>query len=182
MSQTRIEPLKKSEGITKAAKKLKIMRNVLCVGPDDTLTAVVCRGVMEQTFNEVDPGCRIKFTSAGYAEQPGKPASDKAKAVLRNFGHFISGHKSRSVADLNLEQFDTIVCVHPDVYAYVLSNPKVDQSSTQVILVEKIHGYDDLFDRGVERTQSTVNMAANLMRQFFYGLAKTHLAIQSAEN
>lgn len=95
------------------------MEKVLCV-----CVGNISRSPMMQAVLQSYLGPAFLVESAGVSrELSGRPANHRSIACLKERGIDLSGHVSRWIGDLDLEQYGWIICVGHDEADQVRSNP-----------------------------------------------------------
>jgi protein-tyrosine phosphatase len=85
------------------------MDKVLCVCVGNISRSPMMQAVLQQQL-----GAAFRVESAGVSrELAGRPANHRAVAVMQERGVDLSGHISRWIGDLDLDQYRWIVCVGP---------------------------------------------------------------------
>src|SRR3982751_334371 len=86
------------------------MEKVLCVCLGNISRSPMMQAVLQQQL-----GAGFRVESAGVSrELAGRPANHRSVACLRERGVDLSGHVSRWIGDLHLDQYRWIVCVGHD--------------------------------------------------------------------
>ncbi len=94
---------------------------------------------MMQAVLQQHLGASFLVESAGVSrELAGRPANDRSVACMKERGVDLSGHISRWIGDLNLDQYRWIICVGHDEADKVRSIPGAD--STSVIVANELQG------------------------------------------
>jgi low molecular weight protein-tyrosine phosphatase len=86
------------------------MEKVLCVCLGNISRSPMMQAVLQQQL-----GPAFQVESAGVSEAlAGRPANHRSVACMQERGVDLSGHVSRWIGDLDLDQYRWIVCVGPD--------------------------------------------------------------------
>jgi protein-tyrosine phosphatase len=110
------------------------MEMVLCV-----CVGNISRSPMMQTVLQQHLGAAFLVESAGMSKElAGRPANARSVACMKERGVDLSGHVSRWIGDLDLDQYRWIVCVGHDEANKVRSAPGADPAS--VLVANAGHG------------------------------------------
>jgi len=77
-------------------------------------TGNICRSVMAECFMkeklaEIDGGREIYLSSAGLAAEEGRPPPPEVIAVMREYGHDVSGHRAHLLNQADVDEADLIL-------------------------------------------------------------------------
>ena len=82
-----------------------------------------CRSPMAEGIARWMLGQRVEIESAGtHAHVRDPPAANAVKVMREKFGSDISKHRSRSVNDVHIDDFDYVVPMDDDVHDYLRAN------------------------------------------------------------
>jgi protein-tyrosine phosphatase len=110
------------------------MKKVLCVCAGNISRSPMMRAVLQQHL-----GAAFLVESAGVREElAGRPANHRSVSCMKERGVDLSGHVSRWVGDLDLDQYQWIVCVGHDEADQVRSLLGADK--TRVIVANEHQG------------------------------------------
>jgi protein-tyrosine phosphatase len=110
------------------------MKKVLCVCAGNISRSPMMRAVLQQHL-----GAAFLVESAGVREElAGRPANHRSVSCMKERGVDLSGHVSRWVGNLDLDQYQWIVCVGHDEADQVRSLLGADK--TRVIVANEHHG------------------------------------------
>ncbi len=117
---------------------------VLCVCVGNISRSPMMQAVLQQHLGPAFP-----VESAGVSrELAGRPANSRSLACLKERGVDLSGHVSRWIGDLDIEQFEWIVCVGHDEASEVRS--VFGHISARVVVAnEGQGGIPDPYDLGL---------------------------------
>ncbi len=87
------------------------MKRILFVCTGNTCRSPMAQGICEKISEESSLG--IVADSAGISTVKGRPASDFAISVCREIGVDISRHRTKSVRELDLSEYDFIFTMSP---------------------------------------------------------------------
>jgi protein-tyrosine phosphatase len=105
-----------------------MMEKVLCVCVGNISRSPMMQAVLQQHL-----GASFLVESAGLTKElAGRPANHRSVACMRERGVDLSGHISRWIGDLNLDQYRWIVCVGHDEADKVRSALGADSASVMV--------------------------------------------------
>ena len=111
-----------------------MMEKVLCVCVGNISRSPMMQAVLQQHL-----GTAFLVESAGLSKElAGRPANYRSVACMRERGVDLSGHISRWIGDLNLDQYRWIVCVGHDEADTVRSALGADSAS--VMVANEHHG------------------------------------------
>lgn len=110
------------------------MEKVLCVCIGNISRSPMMQAVLQQHL-----GAGFLVESAGISrELAGRPANDRSVACMKERGVDLSGHISRWIGDLKIEQYRWIVCVGHDEAEKVCSIQGAD--SARVLVANEHRG------------------------------------------
>ena len=82
-----------------------------------------CRSPMAEGIAHKILGANVHVESAGtHAHVRDPPSANAVKTMLERFGVDISSHRSRSVNDVHIDDFDYVVPMADDVHEYLKEN------------------------------------------------------------
>jgi protein-tyrosine phosphatase len=111
-----------------------MMEKVLCVCVGNISRSPMMQAVLQQHL-----GASFLVESAGLSKElAGRPANHRSVACMKERGVDLSGHISRWIGDLNLDQYRWIVCVGHDEADTVRSALGADSAS--VMVANEHHG------------------------------------------
>ena len=111
-----------------------MMEKVLCVCLGNISRSPMMQAVLQQHL-----GAGFLVESAGVSKElAGRPANSRSVACMNERGVDLSGHVSRWIGDLDLDQYRWIVCVGPDEANKVRS--ALGASATSVMVANEHHG------------------------------------------
>lgn len=134
------------------------MEKVLCVCVGNISRSPMMQAVLAQRLG---PGFVVE--SAGVSrELAGRPANARSIACLNERGIDLSGHISRWIGDLQLDQYHWIICVGEDEANQVRSFPGV--VSTSVIIANADQGgIPDPYEFGLPGYQACLALLDEVM-------------------
>jgi len=104
------------------------MERVLCVCVGNISRSPMMQAVLQQHL-----GAAFLVESAGLSKElAGRPANHRSVACMKERGFDLSGHTSRWIGDLELDQYRWIVCVGQDEADKVRSALGADSASVMV--------------------------------------------------
>jgi protein-tyrosine phosphatase len=120
------------------------MEKVLCV-----CTGNISRSPMMQAVLQRRLGAAFMVESAGVnRELAGRPANHRSIACMKERGVDLSGHVSRWIGDLDLGQYQWIVCVGEDEAAQ--ARAALGAHAATVLIANAAHGgVPDPYERGM---------------------------------
>lgn len=83
---------------------------VLCVCFGNACRSPMLEALLRQALSQIGLN-DVVVESAGVKDKESTPASDNAKQAMREMGLDLSGHTSRQVRDINLENYDLFYCM-----------------------------------------------------------------------
>lgn len=105
-----------------------MMKKVLCVCVGNISRSPMMQAVLQQHL-----GASFLVESAGVRKElAGRPANDRSVACMKERGVDLSGHISRWIGDLDLDQYQWIICVGHDEADKVRSALGADSASVMV--------------------------------------------------
>ncbi len=120
------------------------MQKVLCVCVGNISRSPMMRVVLQQLL-----GDDFFVESAGLTKElAGRPANHRSVTCLKERGVDLSGHVSRWVGDLDLDQFQWIVCVGREEADRVRSLLGTDKARV-IVANEDQGGIPDPYERGL---------------------------------
>lgn len=120
------------------------MEKVLCV-----CLGNISRSPMMQAVLQLHLGANYLVESAGMSKElAGRPANGRSVACMKERGVDLSGHISRWIGDLNLDQYRWIVCVGQDEANKVRSIFGAG-SATVMVANEQQGGIPDPYELGL---------------------------------
>lgn len=136
------------------------MEKVLCVCLGNISRSPMMQAVLQQHLGDA-----FLVESAGLREGlAGRPANHRSVACLKERGIDLSGHVSRWIGDLDLEQYRWIVCVGQDEAAKVRAALGAGSASV-VIANEDRGGIPDPYDLGLEGYRDCLILLDQVMPQ-----------------
>lgn len=125
------------------------MERVLCVCVGNISRSPMMQAVLQQHLGDA-----FGVESAGVSrELAGRPANHRSVACLRERGVDLSGHVSRWIGDLDLTQYQWIVCVGPDEADMIrcLLGQDPGRAALARVMVANAHrgGIPDPYDLGL---------------------------------
>lgn len=119
-------------------------RKVLCVCVGNISRSPMMQAVLQQHL-----GAAFSVESAGLTKDlAGRPANYRSVACMKERGVDLSGHVSRWIGELDLEQYRWIVCVGHDEAEKVRSYPGAD-SANVMVANEQQGGIPDPYELGL---------------------------------
>ena len=104
------------------------METILCVCFGNISRSPMMQAVLQQHL-----GAAFLVESAGVSKElAGRPANDRSVACMQERGVDLSGHVSRGIGDLDLDQYRWIVCVGHDEADKVRSALGANSASVMV--------------------------------------------------
>lgn len=89
------------------------------------------------------PDCRVKSVGIDVLGKSGAPAAAQAiKAMDREFGLDIKGHKTTSIKDVDVGDFQFVICLSEEVKRHVTKLPEVVGSAIKYLYVDDPCGND----------------------------------------
>ena len=122
----------------------RVMEKVLCVCVGNISRSPMMQAVLQQHLGDT-----FLVESAGLSKElAGRPANYRSVACMRERGVDLSGHISRWVGDLDLNQYRWIVCVGHDEADKVRSALSADSGN---VMVANAHqgGISDPYELGM---------------------------------
>ena len=137
-----------------------MMEKVLCVCVGNLSRSPMMQAVLQQHL-----GAAFLVESAGVREGlAGRPANARSVACLKERGVDLSGHVSRWIGDLDLDQYRWIVCVGHDEADKVRSALGAD--SADVIVANEHHGgIPDPYELGMAGYRDCLALLDQVMPQ-----------------
>src|SRR4051794_23562158 len=134
------------------------MKKVLCVCVGNISRSPMMQAVLQQHL-----GTAFLVESAGISrELAGRPANVRSVACMRERGVDLSGHVSRWIGDLDLDQYGWIVCVGHDEADKVRWTRGADSAS--VLVANAGHGgIPDPYELGLAGYQDCVALLDQVM-------------------
>jgi len=121
-----------------------MMERVLCVCVGNLSRSPMMQAVLQQHL-----GAAFRVESAGVSQElAGRPANHRSVACMKERGIDLSGHVSRWIGDLDLDQYRWIVCVGHDEADTVRSALGADPASVMVANADH-GGIPDPYDLGL---------------------------------
>jgi protein-tyrosine phosphatase len=134
------------------------MERVLCVCVGNISRSPMMQAVLQQHLGDA-----FLVESAGMSmELAGRPANERSITCLKERGIDLSGHISRWIGDLDLDQYEWIVCVGRDEAHKVRSVPGV--RSARVLVANADHGgIPDPYELGLAGYRDCVALLDQVM-------------------
>jgi protein-tyrosine phosphatase len=121
-----------------------MMEKVLCVCLGNISRSPMMQAVLQQHL-----GAAFLVESAGMSKElAGRPANHRSVACMKERGVDLSGHKSRWIGDLDLDQYRWIVCVGHDEADKVRSALGTD-SARVIVANGNQGGIPDPYEHGL---------------------------------
>ncbi len=147
------------------------MDKVLCVCVGNLSRSPMMQAVLQEHL-----GAAFLVESAGVRKElAGRPANDRSVACMKERGVDLSGHISRWIGDLDLDQYRWIVCVGPDEADKVRSAMRADSAS---VLVANEHqgGIPDPYELGLAGYRDCLSLLDQVMPQVAQQISEASLA------
>jgi protein-tyrosine phosphatase len=136
------------------------MEKVLCVCLGNISRSPMMQAVLQQHL-----GAAFRVESAGVSKGlAGRPANHRSVACLKERGVDLSGHVSRWIGDLDLDQYRWIVCVGHDEADQVRSAMGVG-SARVMVANEHQGGIPDPYELGLAGYQDCLALLDRVMPQ-----------------
>lgn len=133
-------------------------RKVLCVCVGNISRSPMMQAVLQQQL-----GTAFLVESAGLTKDlAGRPANYRSVACMKERGVDLSGHVSRWIGDLDLDQYRWIVCVGRDEADNVRSCLGAD-SARVIIANEHQGGIPDPYERGLAGYRDCLTLLDQVM-------------------
>ena len=134
------------------------MEKVLCVCVGNISRSPMMQAVLQQHL-----GPSFLVESAGVRKElAGRPANDRSVACMKERGVDLSGHISRWIGELNLDQYRWIVCAGHDEADKVCSTRGTDSASVMVAN-EHQGGIPDPYELGMAGYQHCIALLDQVM-------------------
>jgi protein-tyrosine phosphatase len=144
-----------------------MMEKVLCVCLGNISRSPMMQAVLQQHL-----GAAFLVESAGVSRGlAGRPANDRSVACMKERGVDLSGHVSRWIGDLNLDQYRWIVCVGHDEADKVRSALGADSASVMVAN-EHQGGIPDPYELGLAGYRDCLALLDQVMPQVARRISK----------
>jgi protein-tyrosine phosphatase len=138
--------------------KGEAMEKVLCV-----CVGNISRSPMMQAVLQHHLGAAFRVESAGLTKElAGRPANFRSVACMEERGADLSGHVSRWIGDLDLDEYRWIVCVGHDEAEQV--RPALGWGSARVMVANEHHGgIPDPYDLGMDGYRACLALLDEVM-------------------
>ena len=122
-----------------------MMEKILCVCGGN-----ISRSPMMQAVLQRHLGAAFLVESAGVSKElAGRPANHRSVTCMKERGVDLSGHISRWIGDLDLDQYRWIVCVGHDEADTVRSALAPNSAATVMVANEHQGGIPDPYEHGL---------------------------------
>jgi protein-tyrosine phosphatase len=136
------------------------MQKVLCVCVGNISRSPMMQAVLQQHL-----GAAFRVESAGVSQAlAGRPANHRSVACMKERGVDLSGHVSRWIGDLDLDQYRWIVCVGHAEADMVRSAPGVDPARVLVANADQ-GGIPDPYELGLAGYRDCLALLDQVMPQ-----------------
>lgn len=133
-------------------------KKVLCVCVGNISRSPMMQAVLQQHL-----GAAFLVESAGLSKElAGRPANYRSVACMKERGVDLSGHISRWIGDLDLDQYEWIVCVGREEADKVRSALRADTASVMVAN-EQQGGIPDPYELGMAGYQHCLALLDQVM-------------------
>jgi protein-tyrosine-phosphatase len=122
----------------------------------------ICRSPMAEGLAKKLLGPEARVESAGLAAMAGRASEESIVAMKALFAVDISGHRPRSVSDVDLDGFDFIIAIDTSIYSSLKAMGRIPK--------EKLRGWDiaDPLGQGLAAYLEAARKIQERLRQFLH--------------